>query len=330
MTGARSFAVYRSLAEIPKGFGPTFAAIGNFDGVHRGHRAILAAVVEAARSHSARAVAVTFDPHPEQFLRPADAPSLITLAEEKQRLLAGTGIDAAVVLPFDARLAAMHAREFVEEILVGALHVQALHEGLNFRFGVRAEAGVAELAEFGEELGFSVSVHHAVHVRGIEVSSTAIRALIASGNMRQARWLLGRPFSILSTQRRDRGVGSAQLVPTVNLAPYSGLLPAYGVYATRLSVAGRCFDGVTNVGMRPTFEGAGFSVETHLLDYEPITIAADAPIELTFLQRLRGEQKWPSPEALKAQIMKDVAQARQYLRRTRRTSIQMGLAIEGH
>lgn len=310
---ALNFAVYRSLNEIPADFPVSVASIGNFDGVHLGHRAILAAVVDEARSTGALAVAVTFDPHPEQILRPGNAPKLLAPMEERLRLLAQTGVDAVVVLPFDAQLAAMPARTFVQRVLVDHLRVRSVHEGSSFRFGVRAEAGVAQLADFGEELGFSVHVHEAVKVRGMEVSSTAIRKLIAEGDMKRARWLLGRPFSVVSTQQRDRGVGSTQLVPTINLAAYAGQLPAFGVYVTRLSVAGRCFDGVTNVGNRPTFDGAGFSVETHLLNFEPVEISSDTRIELTFLHRLRGEQKWPSPEALRAQIMKDVAHAQRYL-----------------
>ncbi|MDE3200569.1 MAG: bifunctional riboflavin kinase/FAD synthetase [Acidobacteriota bacterium] len=310
---ARNFTVYRSLGEIPANFPASVASIGNFDGVHLGHRSILSAVVQEARSNGTMAVAVTFDPHPEQILRPANAPQLLAPMDRRVRLLAQTGVDAVVVLPFDAQLAAMPARTFVQRVLVDHLHVLSLHEGSSFRFGVRAEAGVTQLAAFGSELGFSVHVHEAIRVHGVEVSSSAIRKLVSEGDMKRARWLLGRPFSIVSTQQRDRGVGSKQLVPTINLAAYAGQLPAFGVYVTRLSVVGRCFDGVTNVGNRPTFEGAGFSVETHLLNFEPMEIAFDAPIELTFLHRLRGEQKWPNPEALKAQIMKDVAQARRYL-----------------
>jgi riboflavin kinase / FMN adenylyltransferase len=316
MTAKCGFAVYRSLGEIPADFGPSVVSVGNFDGVHRGHRAILASVAEEAGALGARAVALTFEPHPEQFLRPLDAPKLITPVGEKLRLLAATGIDAAIVLPFDAALAATSARAFVEQVLVGKLRARAVHEGANFRFGVRAEAGVDELAKFGLEMGFSLQVHPAVSVRGIVVSSTAVRALIAAGDVKCARWLLGRPFSILSTQQRDRGVGASQLVPTVNLAPYAGLLPAFGVYVARLAVADHCFDGVTNVGNRPTFEGAGFSVETHILNFHPIEMDTGAPLELTFLHRLRGEQKWPSADALKTQIMKDVTRAKRYLRRT--------------
>jgi riboflavin kinase/FMN adenylyltransferase len=318
--------VFRSLAEVPSGFGPSVAAVGNFDGVHLGHRAILSALVADARSRNAhsdvvtRAVAVTFDPHPESVLRPGQAPPMITPIGERLRLLGETGIDAVLVLPFDATLARLTPREFVERILVGALGVRSVHEGASFRFGHRAAAGIEELAAFGQEFNFDVRVHEAVHVRGLEVSSSAIRALIAAGDVRRARWMLGRPFAVLSIPARGRGLGSKLVVPTVNLAPYDGLLPALGVYVTRIAIAGRAFESVTNVGNRPTFGEPSFAVETHILNFEPLgmdqnTPQEDTQLELEFLLRLRSEIKFPSPEELRAQIQRDVARAQKYFRR---------------
>ena len=306
--------LFRSVAEIPAGFGPSVASIGNFDGVHLGHQEILSAVVAEARKLGAQAVAITFDPHPEQFLHPAEAPRLLTPLDERLRLLAFTGVDAVLVLPFDQAMALLPAREFVRGILVDALGVRGLHEGGNFRFGHRAEAGVAELKEFGAEFGFSVQVHSAVHVRGLEVSSSAVRERVAAGDVTRARWLLGRPFEVRSTPATGRGIGTRLLVPTVNLAAYDGQLPAFGVYITRLTVNGRSFQAVTNVGNRPTFSGASFAVESHILDFEPVALDEQTPIELEFLLRLRGEIQWPSPEALKAQIFRDVAKAKRYFR----------------
>ena len=306
--------VYRSLAQIPAGFGPSVAAIGNFDGVHVGHREILSAVVAEARAFGVRAVAITFDPHPDQFLMPEHAPKLLTPIAERIRLLALTGIDAVLVLPFDATLAGLPAREFVRKVLVEALGVRGLHEGGNFRFGRRAEAGVRELAEFGAEFSFSLQIHEAVHVHGLEVSSSAVRGLVAAGDMRRARWMLGRPFAVCSTPARGRGIGTRLLVPTVNLAPYDGQLPAFGVYVTRLTIGGRCFKAVTNVGNRPTFGEASFAVESHILDFEPVDMDETTPVELEFLFRLRPEISWPTPEMLKAQIFKDVARAQRYFR----------------
>jgi riboflavin kinase/FMN adenylyltransferase len=317
-SGDRVMPVYRSVEEIPAAFGPTVAAIGNFDGVHLGHREILSAVVNEARALGVRSAAITFDPHPEQFLRPGTAPKLLTPLAERIELLRAAGVDAAVVLKFDEALAALSAREFVQRILVDGLAVCGLHEGESFKFGRQAKAGVDQLKEFGAGFGFGVQVHEPLRVRGMEVSSSAIRELISAGDVRRARWMLGRPFRVRSTQVRGRGIGTRLLVPTVNLAAYEGLLPGFGVYVTRLTVCGpdgeRGFESVTNVGNRPTFGGASFAVESHILDFEPMEIDEKTPIELEFLLKLRGEVEWPSPEALKAQIMKDVGRVKRYFR----------------
>jgi riboflavin kinase/FMN adenylyltransferase len=223
-------------------------------------------------------------------------------------------VDAVLVLPFDHSLACLSARDCVREILVERLGVRSMHEGANFRFGHRAEAGVAELAEFGQEFGFTLTVHPAVETHRLTVSSTAIRQLVAEGDLRRARWMLGHTFAVRSTQARGRGIGTRLLVPTVNLAEYSGLLPAFGVYVTRLTIGNRCFQSITNVGNRPTFGADSFAVESHILDFEPVDITEETPLELEFLMRVRPEIKWPSPEALKAQIFKDVAKAKRYFR----------------
>jgi riboflavin kinase / FMN adenylyltransferase len=314
--------VFYSLAEIPSGFGPSVAVIGNFDGVHRGHAEILQAVAVEARSQGRRSIAVTFDPHPEKFLRPQNCPQLLTPMPERLRLMVSTGIDAVLVLPFDDSLACLTPRQFVETILVDKLQVRSIHEGANFRFGHRAQAGVADLAEFGRQLpqesSFRVTVHPAVQVHGLTVSSTAIRDLIAAGDMRRARWMLGHTFAVRSTPARGRGIGGRLLVPTVNLAPYADLLPAFGVYVTRLSISGskgdRCFQSITNVGNRPTFGEPSFAVESHILNFEPVDLTEETPLELEFLLRLRPEIAWPSPEALKAQIMKDIGRAKRFHR----------------
>jgi len=311
--------VYWKLEQIPAGIGPSVAAIGNFDGVHLGHQEILRSVVEEARQIGGRAVAVTFDPHPDRFLRPETAPALLTPLEDRLRLLAATGIDAVVVLRFDEALSGLTARAFVGAVLLESLGVVALHEGGNFRFGHRAEAGVAELAQLGAGLGFALHVHEPVRAHGMEVSSSQIRKLVAAGDVRRARWMLGHPFSVRGNPARGRGVGTRLLVPTVNLAPYQGMLPDFGVYVTRLTVGAgesgsKTFAAVTNVGNRPTFEGVGFGVETHILDFEPVDLGEETPLDLEFLTRLRGEKKWESSEALREQIMKDVARAKRFFK----------------
>jgi riboflavin kinase/FMN adenylyltransferase len=309
--------IFCSLGEIPPAFGPSIVSVGNFDGVHCGHRQIISASAAEARSTGARSVAITFDPHPAQFLRHADAPRLLTPMPVRLPLLASTGVDAILVVPFDEPFSRITAHEFVRDILVDKFNVRGMHEGSSFRFGHGARAGVVELTQFAHEFGFAVTVHDAVRVHGLTVSSSAVRALIAAGDVRRARWMLGRPFAIYSTPARGRGIGTRLLVPTINLAPYPALLPANGVYVTRLTVGDRPFQAVTNVGNRPTVGEASFAVETHILNFEPVDLDESTPLRLEFLFRLREEIAWPSPEALRAQIMKDVARARRYFRLTR-------------
>jgi riboflavin kinase/FMN adenylyltransferase len=306
--------VFHSIAEIPPGFGPSVAVIGNFDGVHRGHQQILSAIVAEARQQNARSIAITFDPHPEHFLRPDEAPGLLTLIPERLRLLALTGIDAVLILPFNEALCNLSARAFVQNILVQSLSVISIHEGANFRFGHRAEAGAAELREFGREFGFRVTIHSAVNLGHLQVSSSATREALIHGNLPQVRRMLGRSFSIPSTPASGRGIGTRLLVPTVNLAPYPGLLPPFGVYVTHLTIGEHCFQSITNLGNRPTFGAPSFAIESHILNFSPVELTPETPLRLEFLKFLRPEIQWPTPEALKLQIMKDVTKARRFFR----------------
>lgn len=319
--------ILRSITELPQEWARTVAAIGNFDGVHRGHQENLSQVRERARMLKARAMAVTFDPHPVALLHPQRAPRLITPMPERLRLLAETGLDATLVIPFTREFSMQSARSFAENVLCGALRVVEVHEGDTFRFGHDAAAGIEDLKRLGAELGFTVVSHGELKVRGVTVSSSEIRRRIALGQMAMARALLGRNFSIWSTPAAGRGVGKKLTTPTINLAPYTELLPANGVYVTQARLgegqdAPLC-NGVSNVGERPTFDGAGFAVETHLLDGPPpVELTADTPVELRFLKRLRAEQRFPSAEALKAQIGRDVEQARSYFQRAGLTTAE--------
>lgn len=308
--------IFSQLASIPPNFGPSVATIGNFDGVHRGHQWILSEVVARARSLKAASVAITFDPHPVRVTRPDVHRPLITLLEEKIQLIAATGIDALLILPFTAALARTTARDFATSVLQNALHVRELHEGENFRLGFQAETGVDGLSALGRELGFILRVYAPRRLRRHTISSTAIRSLVAEGNVSQARVLLGRPFRISSTPASGRGYGTRYAVPTINFAPYDELLPANGVYITTLTVgqgpAAETFDAVTNVGTRPTFGADALTVESHLLNFHPIELAEETPLTLTFLRRLRPEVHWPTPEALRAQIARDIHHAQRY------------------
>ncbi len=310
--------IFRSLDQVPANFGPAVASIGNFDGVHRGHQWLLAEIQKSARELGAKSVAITFDPHPSRVLRPEGAPKLISPMTERLKLIEASGIDAVLVLPFTDELCKMSGLDFVTAVLRDGLHATEVHEGDNFRFGHRAQCHAADLVEMGHDLGFRVQIFSPRYFRGIQVSSSKVRELILAGKMSLARALLGRPFCIESTPAPGRGIGSRLTVPTINLAPYKELIPAKGVYITRMNVDGREFDAVTNAGNRPTFGEDSFAIESYLLDYDPsispLTLTPETPLKLTFLKRLREEKKFGSPESLKAQIMQDIAKAKRYLR----------------
>ena len=301
--------IARSLAELGSP-DSSVVTIGNFDGVHCGHRMVIASVLGRARALKASAIAVTFDPHPAHVLHTASRLPLITPLEEKLRLLAETGLDRVLVLPFTDELRHWTARYFAERVLRDALHAVEVHEGETFRFGYQAEADIAGLSELGRELGFDVKAYVPCIARGAAISSSRIRGLIAAGNLHEARALLGRSFAVLSTPASGRGYGTRYAVPTINLAPYPELLPAHGVYITTLRIGdGRVFRGVTNVGNRPTFGADSFAVESHLLDFEPVNLTETTTLELTFLRRLRAERRFESTEALREQIQRDVRRA---------------------
>jgi len=312
--------VFRKLEEVPANLGPTIVSVGNFDGVHIAHQAVVRHMAERAHAIGGKAVAVTFDPHPLRILRPDSTPRLLTPLDVKLQLLEQTGVDAVLVLPFTRDLSLMSAHDFARNVLVDALHAREVHEGYNFHFGHKAQGNVETLAQFGREMGFDVYTYSEQLLRGHHVSSSEIRSLIAAGRVERARALLGRPFSILSNPGRGRGYGTRYTVPTVNLARYDELVPANGVYITWVRINGECFDAVTNVGVRPTFGPDSFAIESHLLNFHPIELLAQTEIELIFLKRLRDERKFETVDALREQIGRDVARAQRLFRMLRATS----------
>ncbi len=307
-----SMEVFHKLEDVPADFGPALVSVGNFDGVHRAHAHVLGEIVLRARATGAKAVAVTFEPHPTRILRPEAGLKLLTPTPEKLRWLEGTGIDAVLLLTFGRDLSLMTPRQFAERILKKKLHAREVHEGFNFRFGHKAAGNMNLLAELGREMGFEVKTYPEMTLRGETVSSSQIRKLLVAGRVSRARHLLARPFCILGTPGRGRGYGSKYTVPTINLARYEELVPKDGVYITWTRVGVERFDSVTNVGNRPTFGAELFAIETHLLDFHPIELTPETEVEICFLQRLRDEIKFPSVEALREQIGRDVKKARRY------------------
>jgi riboflavin kinase/FMN adenylyltransferase len=309
---------FHKLDDVPADYGATVVSVGNFDGVHRAHRHVLDEIVVRAKATNAKSVAITFDPHPTRILRPDNNLELLTPLAEKLRLLETTGIDAVLLLPFSRDLSLMTPREFAHEILKKRLQACEVHEGYNFHFGHKAAGDIHLLRKLGAEMGFAVHDYPELRLRGESVSSSHIRKLLSEGRVSRARHLLARPFSILSTAGRGRGYGSKYTVPTINLARYEELVPKDGVYITRTRVGDECFDSVTNVGNRPTFGSDSFAIESHLLNFHPLELSAETEVELFFLDRLRDEIKFPTVEALKEQIGRDVGKARKYLQRAGR------------
>ncbi len=316
---------FHKLNDVPRDFGPAIVSVGNFDGVHRAHRAVLDEIVRRAKAAQARSVVVTFEPHPVRILRPDQNLKLLTPLPEKLRLLEAAGVDAVLLLPFSRDLSLMTPRQFAHEVLKKRLHAREVHEGYNFHFGHKAAGNIQTLRDLGREkdMGFEVHDYPEMRLRGEPVSSSHIRKLLSEGRVSRARHLLARPFSILSTAGRGRGYGAKYTVPTINLAHYEELVPKDGVYITRTRIGSGsnrghnddCFDSVTNVGNRPTFGADSFAIETHLLNFHPIELSAETEVEIHFLDRLRDEIKFPSVEALKEQIERDVRKAQKYLRR---------------
>jgi len=311
-----SFRIFRSLDEVPPDFGPSALTIGNFDGVHAGHRKILDRVLTLANERGWKASVLTFDPHPARIVAPERAPRLMTTPEQRCAIMRQVGIEQALILPFNASVARMTPEQFVEQVLVKKLGTRAVLVGEDFRFGYRHAGNTRLLQEMGVRLGFTTEIVPAVSVRGARVSSSALRQLVESGKVARACRLLTRPFSLVGEVVRGHGVGSRQTVPTLNLATASEVLPANGVYVTRTRDldGGRVWPSVTNVGYRPTFGGdRQLSIETFLLS--PIDGAAPHRIAVEFLWSLREEKRFDSPEALKSQILKDASRAQAYFRR---------------
>jgi riboflavin kinase/FMN adenylyltransferase len=292
-------------------------AIGNFDGIHLGHQSILRAAVARAQECNAIATTLTFDPLPQKVLRPDTAPLRITSTEQRLNCFAAMGMNAAVVIPFTHELAKLSPQEFVDEILVQDLQVRAVFIGENFRFGHKQAGNARLLVELGAQRGFDVVVLPPVIYKGEIVSSTIIRREIAEGDVAHAARLLGRPFVLSGKVVSGTGTGRRFTFPTLNLAPEQELLPAKGVYVTRTRFDGdsRTRRSVTNIGVRPTFNGSSLSVETHLLEM-PGEIAP-ARIEVHFWRRLREEKKFNGPEELRAQIARDIAAAKKFFTRLR-------------
>src|SRR5271157_5913179 len=316
--------IYHSLEELPADFGPCALTIGNFDGVHFGHRRILRRLKALADARGWKPSVLTFDPHPTRVVAPKRTPRLLTSPERRAELMREEGIEQVLILPFTRELAVLTSEEFARQLLVGRLNARAVLVGENFRFGHRHAGNVRVLSELGRRLGFETEIVHSVTCRGRVVSSSGIRELIRTGRVSLAGRFLLHPYAIEGRVVSGRGVGSKQTVPTLNLATAAEVIPARGVYVTRTRhlETGREWNSITNIGYRPTFGASDqLSIETFLLGtpMEQAGAPSEPPVSgrlrVEFLWRVRDERKFESSQALKAQILKDARAAQRYLRR---------------
>ena len=306
--------IARSLAEAAE-FRPSALTIGNFDGVHAGHRYLFRQVVETARQQGLRPAVLTFDPHPASVVAPRRAPRLLTTPEERCALMREEGIEQALILPFTAGLARLTPEEFVSRIVVSGLGARVVLVGDNFRFGHKQAGDAGSLAELGARYGYQTRIVSVVKRRGRIVSSGEVRRLIEAGQVALACRLLERPYALSGEVVPGHGVGSKQTVPTLNLRTQAEVLPCTGVYITRTHEleGARRWNSISNIGHRPTFGGDELSIETFLLD--KLEEPAPVRIRVEFLRRVRDERKFGSPEELKAQILRDAGRAQAYFRR---------------
>jgi len=304
---------FSDINQITKPFKAPVLTIGNFDGIHLGHQSLFQKVRERAEKTKGTSLVITFHPHPAQVLRPGKSPRQIVSDENKVSLIFQYGIEVVLSIPFTREFSQIPARGFIQDVLVTRIGMKEIVVGYDYTFGKKREGNIHLLKESGEKLGFVVHVHPPVTVGNQLVSSTRVRELIASGAMEEAKLLLGRPFFLTGTVIPGKGIGRSLLgFPTANINPNEQLIPQRGVYVVRVESPQGFFYGVTNVGFNPTFaEGKIISIETFLFDFDNDLYGKN--IKIFFLKRLRGERTFSGPEALKAQIYKDIELAKIWL-----------------
>jgi riboflavin kinase/FMN adenylyltransferase len=288
----------------------TVVTLGNYDGIHLGHRSILKTLVEDARALNAPAVAVTFDPIPKKVLYPDASPPLLQTLEQRLALFESIGMDHALVIAFDHNFAKKMPDEFVREDLVGTLRLKEFVVGENFSFGHQKKGNIELLRRMGETCDFTVKAVADVRRNGIRISSTAIRQMVREGLVDVAAQLLGHPFALIGDVVQGERLGGTLGIPTANLRFENELLPAAGVYVTVSVVQSRRIPSVTNVGVRPTVGGKRLTVEAHLLNFDGDLYGQR--MELEFLQKLRDEKRFTGIDELKTAIAADITSARKH------------------
>jgi riboflavin kinase / FMN adenylyltransferase len=302
--------VVRGIEALPLGSGGSAVTVGFFDGVHRGHQAVIARTVQVARKRELTTVAVTFDRHPREVFSPGREPRLLTTLERKVALIAELGVDALAVLEFTEEFSRWPPQDFVDRILVKGLDARHVTVGQNFTFGFRASGTVDSLTDLGAERGFSIEAMPLLRLGGRVVSSSSIREALITGDLDWPGEALGRRFVLDGTVVRGAGRGAGLGWPTANLQTLPRLLlPGQGVYAGRAEVGGRWYRAAINVGINPTFGQEPVHVEAYLLDFEGDLLGRQLAVQ--FWARLRDEVRFESPGALAAQIAEDVERTRE-------------------
>jgi len=290
-------------------------AIGNFDGVHIGHQALLHTVVEKAAAIDGTSVALTFDPHPMRVLKENDHPPLITLSEQKTELIARAGIDVLITIPFTMEFANITARSFVEDLLAGRIGMTAMVVGNDYSFGRNREGTIEMLHQWSPELNYEVLLVDWIQPSNgsaQRISSTRVRELVMDGRMDEAKKLLGRYYQIRGIVATGRNRGGRLLgFPTANINLQDELCPKMGIYAVTVEYEEQIYKGVANIGYSPTFDDHIFTVEVHILDFEQNIY--EKPIRVNFIARLRDEIKFDGIDSLADQIRRDIENARQLL-----------------
>ncbi|MCR5869861.1 bifunctional riboflavin kinase/FAD synthetase [Sphingomonas sp. J344] len=302
-------------ASVPGHLRGGIVALGNFDGFHRGHQAVVGRAVARARDEGRPVIVATFDPHPVRHFRPDTPPFRLTTLDQRARLFAQAGADAMLVFQFDGSLASLSAHEFAQQRLVELIGAGGVVTGADFTFGKGRDGNVAVLAELGAELGFSVDTVLPVAAEGEIVSSSRIRDALRKGRPREAAALLTRPFAILGEVEGGAKLGRELGYPTANIRLGSYLRPRYGIYAVRARLGdGRVVDGVANLGVRPTFDPPVEWLEPYFFDFSGDLYGQ--MVEVQLVDFLRDEAKYDDIDALKAQIARDCDAAREALRIT--------------
>ncbi len=299
------------LEKITKPFVNSVVTLGNFDGIHRGHQELVRMVMRRAQEIHGQSMVVTFRPHPLKVLAPEKCPPLISIYEEKIELFRKLGLDVLVKIPFSLDFAEMSPRDFVKKALCDLLGAKEIFVGYNYRFGRGREGTATTLRAMGEEFGFRVNEINQVSLNGEVISSTRIRQMLMAGEIEHAARLLGRHYAITGIVIRGDGRGKELGFPTANIASKHDIIPAGGVYAVKLSARDTCYDGVVNIGLRPTFNSKSLAIEAHFFDFNEDLYGEE--VTIYFVRKLRQERRFDSADALIAQIKKDISEAREAL-----------------